>query len=166
MIKRKCKVCFKGYINKNGACEICGANDVVAEYKAPLKSFYGACEACGGEGRLIEHGEGRNKVSYYQCYECNAKEFERERRSRMQDISEKNKNLGNPKFGWTKAETMWQFAIIEHYLKPLFYKRQPNNARLAEISLELLKEQVKDGNMIDILSKMQKKAEEKMIFEF
>lgn len=165
-MKKTCKVCFKGYINKNGKCESCGANDVVVDYKTPLKPFYGACEACGQEGRLIERGEGRNKVSYYQCYDCNAKEFEKERRCRINDISDRNKNLGDIKYGWTKAETVWQYAIKEYYLKPLYYKRQPNHSKLGDASLELLKEQTNDGKMKEILSNLQQKAEEKMLFDF
>jgi hypothetical protein len=98
--------------------------------------FYGVCKDCVAEGRLIVKGEGKDKQVYYQCFECNQKDYSKERirryHSQPELISDKSLAFNTPREHefWTKDEADYQRAIIKHHLRPLFYGRAPETKEL------------------------------------
>jgi hypothetical protein len=139
------------------------------------KSFYGSCQNCCSEGRLIVRGEGREKVEFYQCFECNQKEFNQERMRRLASnpncISENNRALGGVRESefWTKEEADYQKALVTYYLRPMFYKRSPDWKTLQKYSDAVLRAQVNPAQraMLDgYIIKKQEVVEEDGMFKF
>jgi hypothetical protein len=159
-MKRKCKVCFKGNINALGVCDECGAGDISGKEKSSQYLFYGRCELCGNEGRIIERGEGKTKVVFYRCYECWQKDFYRERVNRARA---NNCPVPNTKHG-LDVNNKYLLALEEHFHKPRFYNRQPNWIMIQQASWELLKHEVKE-DVRQVMQAFQDKRMANLLFK-
>lgn len=137
-MKKRCKVCFKGYLNANGECSECGATDTTTGKKEAYNPFYGRCELCGKDGRKIEDGEGRSKVIFYRCYDCRCKEFNKER---IERANTSNCPFPVIKHG-SKEYQSYLAALDEYFHKPRFYNRQPNWIMINNASWRLQKSEV------------------------
>ena len=88
--------------------------------------FYGNCELCGREGRKIERQLTKGVGSYYRCYECNEKESFKAAYVSQARKAELEQTLIPEYLDYLRG-------LTDYYLKPLFYKRQPNEVALNKL---------------------------------